>query len=72
MRECIRCNSVMVENLQIGSNGTKIVKDNILKNPIGEIKCAVCPECGYAETYVENLEIIKELVSKENKLIKRK
>ena len=45
MKECIRCNSVMVENLQIGSNGTKIVKDNILKNPIGEIKCALCTEC---------------------------
>lgn len=71
MRECLRCNTTMIEGLQIGSNGTRIVKDNILKNSTAEIKCAVCPECGYTETYVEELEKIKELVKKENKLIKK-
>ena len=51
MRECLRCNTTMIEGLQIGSNGTRIVKDNILKNSTAEIKCAVCPELDLCQVF---------------------
>ena len=37
------------------------------KTSIEKLKCAVCPECGYTETYVENIEKIKKLVKKTGK-----
>lgn len=66
MRECIRCNEKMIENLKIGSNGTRII-DPYQKEVVGEIKCAVCPQCGYTEIYVEELAKIKKLVPNKNK-----
>ena len=37
----------------------------MFKNSIEKIKCAVCPECGYTETYIENTDKIKKLVKNE-------
>ena len=31
---------------------------------MGKIKCAVCPECGYTETYIDSPENIKKLADK--------
>jgi len=30
------------------------------KNSFGTIKVAVCPQCGYAETYLSNLDKIRQ------------
>lgn len=56
MRECIRCNIEMVEDLDVkvegGTYGVKVTQQGIFKENLGKLKCAVCPECGYTETYV--------------------
>jgi len=63
----------MVEDLPImvtnGYYGIEIREKGIFKSAIEKIKCAVCPQCGYTETYVENTDKIKMLVKKsgENK-----
>jgi len=73
MRKCLRCETEMVEDLPImvtnGYYGIEIREKGIFKSAIEKIKCAVCPQCGYTETYVENTDKIKMLVKKsgENK-----
>lgn len=68
MRKCLRCKTEMVEDLPImvtnGYYGIEIREKGIFKSAIEKLKCAVCPECGYTETYVENTEKIKKLVKK--------
>lgn len=70
MRKCLRCHAQMAENLEIkvkgGAYGIKVTQQGILKDNLGELKCAVCPECGYTEIYVENTDKIKKLMKKEN------
>jgi len=69
MRKCLRCETEMAENLDVkvegGAYGIKITQQGIFKDNLGKVKCAVCPECGYLETYVENTEKIKKLLIKE-------
>ena len=36
----------------------------MFKNALAKIKCAVCPECGYTETYVDDTEKIKKIAEK--------
>ncbi len=66
MRECLRCNAEMVEDLDIivegAAYGIKITQQGIFKANLGKFKCAVCPECGYTETYIEDTTKIKKLV----------
>ncbi len=65
MRECIRCKTPMVENLEIRTNdalGIHVGEKGIFKGTVGRIVCALCPECGYVETYVANTEKIKKIV----------
>ena len=56
----------MVENLEVmvsnGGYGIDVREKGMFKSAIEKIKCAVCPECGYTETYVENTDKIKKLV----------
>ena len=72
MRKCLRCNVKMVEDLDIKVEGApygiKITQQGIFKENLGKFKCAVCPECGYTETYIEDTTKIKKLVldKKEN------
>ena len=65
MRKCLRCGTAMVEDLSVmvtsGGYGIDVREKGMFKMPIGKIKCAVCPECGYTETYIDNLEGIKRL-----------
>ena len=65
MRKCLRCETPMVENLDIkvsyGGYGIDIRKPGLFKTALEEVRCAVCPECGYVETYIENTEKIKNL-----------
>ena len=68
MRKCIRCDAEMVEGLEIrdpmhcdmlrvarpGTTGT------LPKDRFGNIKAAVCPQCGYVETYLSRLDKIQQ------------
>ena len=70
MRKCLRCATEMVEDLYVmasnGEGGVDVREKGIFKNALAKIKCAVCPECGYTETYVDNTERIKALVKGQN------
>ncbi len=66
MRKCIRCQTEMTEDLNVMvSNGAYgiDVRKGLFKGFLGKIKCAVCPECGYVETYIENPETLKKLTN---------
>ena len=69
MRECLRCETTMVEDLAVmvttGGYGIDVREQGVFKFPLGKIKCAVCPKCGYTETYIDNPESIKKLVAKD-------
>ena len=59
----------MIENLEVmvsnGGYGLDVREKGMFKSAIEKIKCAVCPECGYTETYVENIDRIKRLINKD-------
>lgn len=63
MRHCLRCEKEMVEDFDIkvegAAYGLKVTEQGILKESLGKVKCAVCPECGYIEPYIEDLSKIK-------------
>ncbi len=65
MRKCIRCNTEMIEDLEFKLKGgvyyIQVTEQGRFKENLGKVKCAVCPECGYTETYVENTDKIKKL-----------
>lgn len=58
----------MVEDLRImvsnGQYGIDVREKGIFKGSLGKIKCAVCPNCGYVESYIEDAKKIKKLVNK--------
>lgn len=60
MRECIRCGIEMKENLDVkvegAAFGLKITLPGIFKENLGKVHCAACPECGYIEFYLEDIE----------------
>ena len=66
MRKCLRCETEMIENLEImvsnGGYGIDVREKGIFKSSIGKIKCAVCLKCGYTENYIENIDKIKKIV----------
>lgn len=68
MRKCLRCNKEMIENLDIkiegAAYGIKITEEGLFKGNLGKVKCAVCKECGYVETYIDDISKIKKLISK--------
>ena len=69
MRKCLRCENEMVENLEVmvsnGRYGIDVRDKEMFKNAIEKIKCAVCPECGYTETYIDNTDKIRKLIEKD-------
>lgn len=66
MRKCIRCEKEMIEELSVmvssGGYGLDVREKGIFKGSFGKIKCAVCPQCGYTELYVEDTEKLKKLL----------
>ena len=70
MRKCLRCETVMVDDLNVTASiyGLEVREAGMFGSYLGKIKCAVCPECGYTETYVDDLEIIMKL-AKKNKCV---
>lgn len=69
MRNCLRCETEMVDDLAVmvsnGGYGIDVREKGMFKSAIEKIKCAVCPACGYTEIYVENTEKIKTLLKKD-------
>ena len=65
MRKCLRCEAEMVENLAVmvsnGGYGLDVREKGLFKSSLGKLLCAVCPECGYTEAYIENTDKIKAL-----------
>ena len=68
MRKCLRCESLMTEDLLVmvssGGYGVDVREKGMFKGALGRLKCAVCPQCGYTETYIENTENLKKLSEK--------
>ena len=67
MRKCLRCESEMVEDLavMVAYQGSAVdVRKGTFKGSLGELKCAVCPQCGYTETYLDYLPGLKKLAEK--------
>ena len=65
MRKCLRCETEMVENLTVmvtnGGYGIDVREKGMFKGSLGKIKCAVCPQCGYIETYIDDTVKIRKL-----------
>ncbi len=65
MRKCLRCESCMVEDLNVmvsnGGYAVDVREKGIFKGALGKLKCAVCPQCGYVETYIDNPEAVKKI-----------
>jgi len=65
MRKCLRCGVEMVENLAVmtttESSEVDVRERGMFKFPLAKIKCAVCPECGYLETYIDNPDCVRKL-----------
>ena len=43
----------------------RVVRNQVLNKIIGKIKCAVCPECGYLETYIDDTTKLKNISNQE-------
>ena len=66
MRTCLRCETPMIEDLAVKVENRAVVgidvrEPGLLKAPLDTIKCAVCPQCGYVETYVDCLSVFQRL-----------
>ena len=68
MRKCLRCETEMIENLTVmvsnGGYGVDVREKGMFTGSWGKIKCAVCPQCGYVETYIDKTDSIRELTEK--------
>ena len=68
MRKCLRCDCTMVEDLNVmvsnGACGVDVREKGMFKGSLGKLKCAVCPKCGYTETYIDDTEDVKILLEK--------
>ena len=68
MRQCLRCETAMIEDLAVmvtnGGYGVDVRQKGLFKGSLGKLKCAVCPRCGYTELYLEGLEAIQRLTAK--------
>lgn len=67
-RRCLRCNVEMIENFDIkvegAGYGIKITQQGLFKDNLGKVQCAICPECGYMETYIEDTNKVKKILKK--------
>lgn len=67
-RRCLRCNVEMIEDLDIkvegAAYGIKITQQGLFKDNLGKVQCAICPVCGYMETYIEDTNKMKKIIKK--------
>ncbi len=67
MRRCIRCDCEMLEGFDIretmNSSLLRVTRPEtsgmLPKNYFGDVKAAVCPQCGYIEPYLSRLDKIQ-------------
>ena len=68
MRKCLRCQGEMAEDLQLMVSGdgfgVDVREKGFFKGSLGRLKCAVCPICGYSETYLESTEKLNKALEK--------
>lgn len=54
----------MTENLDVKVEGEavglKVTEQGIFKDNLGKLCCAVCPGCGYAELYLNDISKINK------------
>lgn len=65
MRNCIRCQSSMAEDLELRTNdalGITLGEKGLFKGSLGRLIAAVCPECGYVEVYLPDTSKVKKLL----------
>ena len=68
MRKCIRCDTEMLEGLDIretmNSSVLRVIRPKttgtLRRNYFGDVKAAVCPKCGYLETYLSRMDKIQK------------
>jgi len=68
VRRCIRCDAEMVESLEIREpmycNKPRVTRPGttgiLPKDRFGDMKAAVCPQCGYIEAYLSRLDKIRQ------------
>lgn len=68
MRKCIRCDTEMLEGLDIretmNSSVLRVIRPKttgtLPRNYFGDVKAAVCPKCGYLETYLSRMDKIQK------------
>lgn len=67
-RRCLRCNVEMIEDFDVkvegAGYGIKITQQGLFKDNLGKVQCAICPECGYMETYIEDTNKVKKTLKK--------
>ncbi len=67
-RRCLRCNFEMIEDFDIkvegAGYGIKITRQGLFNDNLGKVQCAICPECGYMETYIEDTNKVKKTLNK--------
>ena len=55
----------MIEDLVVmvssGGYGVDVREKGMFKGSLGKLKCAVCAEYGYTETYIDSTEKIKKI-----------
>lgn len=68
MRNCIRCQATMIEDVDIKVDmqgfGIKVTTKGVFGDTIQKPKVAVCPECGEISMYLDNTD---KLMSKTQK-----
>lgn len=66
MRKCLRCGIEMKSNLSVkAANGYGIVvsvNKLLMATKVGDLRVAVCPNCGYVETYIEDTSKLQKLL----------
>lgn len=66
MRECIRCKTEMVEDLNIRDSGqfTSIIihTQGVFGKTLGKVKAAVCPSCGEISIYLEDTDKLNDYI----------
>lgn len=63
MRNCIRCNTPMVEGLEARTGdacGFRVGNNGIFAT-LAKVECAVCPKCGHVEMYVSDDQKLQKL-----------
>lgn len=63
MRTCLRCNTMMIEDLDVKVDmqgyGIKITKKGVFGDTVKKPKVAVCPQCGEISFYIGDLDKLK-------------